>query len=225
MPRNIEKDQLAEISRRKHIMEAGLKLFSEQGIETVSMNAVAAAAGVGPTTLFKYYQTKEKLVVSISAMAWKNVWQKTLLQYGEEDFSNFSAREMIRIYTSDIIQIYREHPELLRFSGNYKTFICRQHTQTEALSEHLDPLKPIQVIFHQAYIRAKTDHSIRTDISEDVLFTAVAIGMLAIAERYAQGIVWADRGEPDHIRELQIVQEMILNWCTEEKNDLSSANI
>ena len=225
MPRNIEKDQLAEISRRKHIMEAGLKLFSEQGIETVSMNAVAAAAGVGPTTLFKYYQTKEKLVVSISGMAWKNIWQKTLSQYGEDVYSNFSAYEMIRVYTSSIIQIYRENPELLRFSGDYKTFICRQHTQTEKLREHLDPLKPMQVMFHQAYVRAKTDHSIRTDISEDVLFTTVAIGMLAIAERYAQGIVWADRGEPDHIRELQIVQEMILNWCAGEKADLPLGNI
>ena len=225
MPRNIEKDQLAEISRRKHILEAGLKLFSEQGIEAVSMNAVAAAAGVGPTTLFKYYQTKEKLVVAISGMAWNNVWQKTLAQYGEEVYSTFSAYEMIRVYTSSIIQIYQEYPELLRFSGNYKTYICRQHTQTESLREHLDPLKPMQVMFHHAYIRAKTDHSIRTDISEDVLFTAVAISMLATAERYAQGIVWANRGEPDHIRELQIMQEMILNWCTVKKTDLPSANI
>lgn len=225
MPRNAEKDLRAEAQRRKHILEAGLKLFSEQGIEAVSMNAVAAAAGVGPTTLFKYFQTKEKLVISISAMAWKNIWQETLSQYGAEDFSNFAACEMIRIYTSSIIRIYKEHPELLRFSGNYKTFICRQHTQTEALSEHLDPLKPIQEVFHQAYIRAKTDHSIRTDISEDVLFTAVAIGMLAVAERYAQGIVWADRGEADHIRELHIVQEMILNWCTGEKCGLPFSNV
>lgn len=225
MPRNVKKDIYEETQRRKHILESGLKLFSEQGIESVSMNAVAAAAGVGPTTLFKYFQTKEKLVISISAMAWKNIWQETLSQYGEKVFSKFSAFEMIRIYTSNIIQIYREHPELLRFSGNYKTFICRQHTQTEALSEHLDPLKPIQTMFHLAYMRAKTDHSIRTDISEEVLFTSVAIGMLAIAERYAQGIVWADRGETEHIRELQIVQEMILNWCKEEKNDLSAANI
>lgn len=225
MPRNVEKDIYEETQRRKHILESGLKLFSEQGIESVSMNAVAAAAGVGPTTLFKYFQAKEKLVISISGMAWKNIWQETLSQYGEEDFSKFTAREMIRIYTSSIIRIYQERPELLRFSGNYKTFICRQHTQTEALSEHLDPLKPIQTMFHQAYIRAKTDHSIRTDISEEVLFTSVAIGMLAIAERYAQGIIWADRGEEDHTRELRIVQEMILNWCAEGKRDLLSANI
>lgn len=225
LARNIEKDRHEEARRRKHILESGLKLFSEQGIESVSMNAVAAASGVGPTTLFKYYQNKEKLVISISAMAWKNIWQETLSQYGEEDYSKFSAREMIRIYTSSIIRIYQERPELLRFSGNYKTFLCRQDIQAGALREHLDPLKPMQTMFYQAYMRAKTDHSIRTDISEEVLFTTVAIGMLAIAERYAQGIIWADRGETDHTQELQIAQEMILNWCAGGKTDLPSASI
>ncbi|MCQ2512718.1 MAG: TetR/AcrR family transcriptional regulator [Lachnospiraceae bacterium] len=225
MPRNIEKDLHEEAKRRKHILESGLKLFSEHGIESVSMNAVAAAAGVGPTTLFKYFHNKEQLVIAISGMAWKNVWLETLSQYGEKQFSEFTAYKMIRIYTSSLIHIYQEHPEILRFSGNYKTFICHQRTKAEDLGEHLEPLKPIQTMFHQAYIRAKTDHSIRTDISEDVLFTSVAIGMLAIAERYAQGIIWANHGGENHIQELEIVQEMILNWCAGENADVTPETI
>ena len=80
MPRNPEKDIREEALRRKQLLEAGFALFSEQGIESVSMNAVAQAAGVGPTTLFKYYQTKERLVIAISAMAWKRVWQDVVAQ-------------------------------------------------------------------------------------------------------------------------------------------------
>lgn len=45
MPRNTEKDTREEDRRRKQISEAGFRLFAEQGIETVSMNAVAEAAG------------------------------------------------------------------------------------------------------------------------------------------------------------------------------------
>ncbi len=216
MPRNTEKDIYEETQRRKKILESGLKLFSEKGIESVSMNEVAVTAGVGPTTLFKYYKTKERLVISISGMFWKNIWQETVTQYGEDKFRELSAYEMISLYTLTIIKIYREHPELLRFSGNYKTFICRRHTNTEELGEHLDPLKPIQTAFHYAYMRAKTDHSIRTDVSEEVLFTSVAIGMLAMAERYSQGIIWTSHGESDSIQELMIAREMILNWCTEK---------
>lgn len=213
MPRNIEKDTQEEVRRRQQILEAGFRLFSEQGIENVSMNAVAAAAGVGPTTLFKYYQTKEKLVVAISGMAWSKVWQASYAQIGLEQFAQLSAYEMIRNYTDNMIRLYQQQPALLRFSGNYKTFINRQHTQPDALKEHLEPLESIHSVFRIAYQRAQTDHSIRTDIPEDVLFTTIAIGMLSMAERYAQGIVWASRGEEDHTQELQIAQEMILSWC------------
>lgn len=103
MPRNIEKDALEEARRRKKILEAGFKLFSELGIENVSMNAVAAAADVGPTTLFKYYQTKEKLVVAISGMAWSAVWQESYAQIGLEQYAQLSAYEMIRNYTDHMI--------------------------------------------------------------------------------------------------------------------------
>lgn len=215
MPRNIEKDIQEEARRRKRILKAGLELFSEQGIETVSMNAVAAAADVGPTTLFKYFQTKEKLVISISGMAWGEVWQEQISVYGVERYSELTAYEMIRNYTDVMIRLYRERPQLLRFSGNYKTFICRQHMKVEDLREHLDPLEPIRDLFHKAYLRAQEDNSIRTDVEENVLFSFVAVSMLALAERYAQGIVWTDRGEPDHSLDLQIAKNAILDWCTD----------
>ncbi len=222
MPRNAEKDIREEERRRKQILEAGLALFSKQGIESVSMNAVAAAAEVGPTTLFKYYQTKEKLVIAISTMAWSRVWQKASEQYGMEKLLKSTAYELICHYTDRMICLYQQHPELLRFSENYKTFICRHHTREEDLQDHLRPLQSIRDIFHTAYLRAQEDHSIRTDVSEDVLFTVVAIGMLSIAERYAQGIVWASHGNSDYTEELRIAQEMILNWCKGgEKPNLS----
>ena len=214
MPRNVEKDVHEEARRRKQILEAGFRLFSEQGIENVSMNTVAAAAEVGPTTLFKYYQTKEKLVVAISGMAWSSVWKESYEQVGLEQYAKLSAYEMIRNYTDNMIRLYQQQPALLRFSSNYKTFINRQHTKNEDLKEHLDPLESIHSVFRIAYQRAQTDHSIRTDIPEDVLFTTIAIGMLAMAERYAQGIVWASRGEEDHTQELRMAQEMILIWCS-----------
>ena len=217
MPRNPEKDIREEALRRKQLLEAGFALFSEQGIESVSMNAVAQAAGVGPTTLFKYYQTKERLVIAISAMAWKRVWQDVVAQYGRQRLSNATAYELIRFYTDWMIRLYRQQPALLRFSGNYKTFLCRQHTQVQDLQEHLAPLRPIRETFHAAYLRAEEDHSIRTDISEDVLFTVIAIGMLSAAERYAQGIIWAGHADADYTGELRLMQEMLLNWCANIK--------
>ncbi len=218
MPRNPEKDIREEALRREQILEAGLALFSGQGIESVSMNAVAAAAGVGPTTLFKYFQTKERLVISISAAAWKRVWENVTAQYGAEKLSKATAYELIHFYTDWMILLYQQQPALLRFSGDYKTFLCRRHTQAQELREHLEPLQPIRELFHAAYLRAAEDCSIRTDVPEEAMFVVVAIGMLSAAERYAQGIIWAGHTDADYIGELRLTQEMILSWCAGKKD-------
>ena len=78
-------------------------------------------------------------------------------------------------------------------------------------------MQPIKTMFHRAYLRAKDDGSIRLDVPEDTLYTATAIHMLCVAERFAQGIVWTRYETENHLRELDITQDMILSWCAGEK--------
>ena len=66
MARNTERDEREATRRKEQLMKAGFKLFSENGIENVSLQKVADAADVGVATMYKYYQTKVKLVVAIS---------------------------------------------------------------------------------------------------------------------------------------------------------------
>lgn len=213
MPRNIERDEKEAMRRKKQLMEAGFRLFSQYGIESVSLQRVADAAEVGVATMYKYYRTKVKLVIAISGKIWGDLWKEILEEKGPELFESFTAYQYIEFYTDLIIQIYRERPEILRFSNNYKNFISHEGVRGEVLDEHLDVLKPARVLYHTLYERAKIDKSIRTDISEQQLFTSVAIAMLAVAERYAQGIVWADDHKTDHTQELEYLKEILLNWC------------
>ena len=113
--------------------------------------------------------------------------------------------------------------EILNFQGakpclgvgsfSYKNFIYHEGIEEEPLGEHLDELEPLRAMYHKLYEQAKVDHSIRTDLSEQELFTTVAIAMLAVAERYAQGIVWANDHKTDHTQELKYLKEMLLMWC------------
>lgn len=64
--------------------------------------------GVGPTTLFKYYQTKGNPVVAISAAARSREWALAAEQRGIERLLHFTAYEMIRYYTDWIICLYKE---------------------------------------------------------------------------------------------------------------------
>ena len=82
MPRNAERDEREAARRKEQLMKAGFELFSQHGIENVSLQKVADTADVGVATMYKYYQTKVKLVVAISGKIWGNLWNQILEQKG-----------------------------------------------------------------------------------------------------------------------------------------------
>ena len=53
MARNTERDEREATRRKEQLMKAGFKLFSENGIENVSLQKVADAADVGVATMYK----------------------------------------------------------------------------------------------------------------------------------------------------------------------------
>lgn len=126
MPRNIERDKREADRRKNQLIEAGFRLFSQNGIETVSLQKVADAANVSPATMYKYFLTKEKLLIAISAKVWDEVWQEALGDPGTNHFEHFTAYQGIEFYADRMIALYKNRPEVLRFSGEYgRHEICR----------------------------------------------------------------------------------------------------
>lgn len=198
-------------------MDAGLKLFSERGIENVKLQEIADEANVGIATLYNYYQNKVNLVIAISAYMWKKVWDDNTNRKNKAVLDSYNAYQRIEGYFDLMIELYQEHPEILRFSGYYKTYINIEKVNTTEGNEHLNTLAPIRNIFHNLYEKAKVDKSIRTDIGEDEMFTTLALTMLGMAERYAMGIVWAGNDENDYTKELILLKDMMLSWLKVEK--------
>lgn len=212
MARNVERDEREALRRKTQLIQSGFELFSKKGIENVSMQSVAEAADVGPATMYNYFKTKVNLVVAISGYIWKSVWDQKLGSVGMETMIEKDAYQLVVQYTDTILMLYKTRPDFLRFSGNYKTFVVREKTQRNQLEEHLSALEPIGKLFHVKYEEAKVNHSIRTDIPEEEMFTTITLTMLGMAERYAEGIVWADNESPNHLKELEYTRDMILQW-------------
>lgn len=212
MSRNAERDAIREKERRKRLLESGLRLFAEKGIEAVKLQEIADEAQVGIATLYNYYQNKVNLVVAISAHMWKRVWDEYRERIGSENLSSFNAYQQAESFFDLIIDLYHEHPECLRFSGFFKSYMNIYSDMADQENEHLNMLAPIGIHFHDLYEKAKVDKSIRTDVEEDVMFTTISLTLLGMAERYAQGIVWTGHKDRDYSVELQLLKEMMLNW-------------
>ena len=143
MTRNAERDKLEAERRKTQLIEAGFELFARYGIESVSLSAVAKKADVAASTMYKYFQNKASLAVAISARIWSDVWTTSREQQGANTLAQMDPYQLFELYANTIIGLYLERPQILRYSANYKTYICRENVPEGMLGEHLDPLRPI----------------------------------------------------------------------------------
>ena len=63
MPKGVPLTPEEQDRRRHEIFEASMKLFIKQGFPETSMREVAAAVGIGKSTLYDYFRTKDEILI------------------------------------------------------------------------------------------------------------------------------------------------------------------
>ncbi|MBV9061317.1 MAG: helix-turn-helix transcriptional regulator, partial [Alphaproteobacteria bacterium] len=58
---------LRRSSARAAILEAGRTLATREGVNQLSLSAVAAEAGFGPSTVFGHFRNKDELLLAVVA--------------------------------------------------------------------------------------------------------------------------------------------------------------
>lgn len=64
MPKGIPLTEEAQNRRRHEIFNASVSLFLENGFRETSMQEIARAAGIGKSTLYDYFKTKDDILTS-----------------------------------------------------------------------------------------------------------------------------------------------------------------
>ncbi|MBE1592428.1 TetR/AcrR family transcriptional regulator [Nonomuraea angiospora] len=72
------KERADAARNREKVLAAAARLFAEKGVEAVSMDAVAAAAGVGKGTLFRRFGDKSGLAVALLDARERELQQRVL---------------------------------------------------------------------------------------------------------------------------------------------------
>lgn len=166
--------------------------------------------------MYKYFQNKASLAVAISARIWSDVWTTSREQQGADTLAQMDPYQLFEVYASTIIGLYLERPQILRYSANYKTYIRRENVPEGMLGDHLDPLRPITELFLGSCKVAATGAPVRTDVSPEKMFSFLALTMLTMAERYAQGLVWTEVPEGAHADDLMQLKNLLLTWMKGE---------
>lgn len=98
-------------AKQQAILDAALTLFSERGFHGTAVPDVAALAGVGAGTIYRYFASKEALVNSVFQRA-KTLLRDTLLN----DFDPAGdARVAFHLFWQRLTGFAHQHPREFRF--------------------------------------------------------------------------------------------------------------
>ncbi|WP_371495845.1 TetR/AcrR family transcriptional regulator [Kitasatospora sp. NBC_00374] len=109
------KERADAARNRAAVLEAAGRLFAEHGVEAVSMDQVAAAAGVGKGTLFRRFGDKSGLAAALLD-ARERVLQEAVLQGPPPLGPGAPAGERLTAFLDAYLDYLLEHLALVRMS-------------------------------------------------------------------------------------------------------------
>ena len=171
---------------QKAFIDAAFKLYSEKGIEPVSNDTIAEAAGFGIATLYRHFKEKANLAIAVAIEKWQ--------EYDNQKIPGKTAEEMYEHFLDTFIELYRNNKDLLRYNQFFNAYIENQKIDEKALRPYVRIFEHLKEQFHEIYERAKIDGSLNTEESEDEMFSTSFNLMMAAATRYAMGMIYDPEG-------------------------------
>lgn len=151
--------------RRQNIIQIAKDLFLEQGVQNIQMQDVAAAAGVGIATIFRYFPKKEYLVIAAS----NTITDEMATDIGQIVEQTVPAYEKIE----QILDYYiggTKDPQL-RLAKFFESFDLYEKIAAESTNQYVEYLfarsKLANILLTLAE-HGKRDGSLRSDVDLDV---------------------------------------------------------
>ena len=113
MPKGIPLTEEMQEKRREEIFAASVHLFLKNGFNETSLREIAEAAGIGKSTLYDYYKTKDDILVSY----YEKEIEKTISLAKEVYLQNLKNREKLtRIMQNHLAYILKNKKHFWRLS-------------------------------------------------------------------------------------------------------------
>lgn len=205
-----ERQQAQKAERRRQVVRAALGIFMRQGIEASTMNEVAAAAGIGIASAYRYFATKQELVIEAGKLFWQEEIQAIYEAHERASASRSDGLSRVEDLLGIYLELFDAGQDSYRFLEQFDQYVIREGIAPERLAEYDRSLGGVRGLFEQALVRGMRDGSIRADIPVERFASTVAVAALAFAQKLvSRGRIVPSDAAVDARRELELFIDMV----------------
>jgi len=158
------------ISQRERILEAAQELFTEKGIEQVTIANVASASRLTRATIYRYFAGKEELA--------KEIFRSIARSWVERDAREVwgmggTGHELVeRFLTAHFAHLFA-NPHEARFIAEFNQLYARHLSAQTAMQLFAETLGEQRRLVREAVVNGQADGSIRGDLDPEVVLASV----------------------------------------------------
>ena len=161
-------------ARIEKILSAAYELFSKRGIEDVAMTDIADRSKIGVASIYRYFETKEILVVKTATQVWETQMENVLPSLLRPKYKNSSGYEQLQEIFALFIKLYENETDFLRFIYLFDAFAVKEKIPKEAMANYEAKILLVKQIISDAIQKGFDDGSINDkykDYGEMLYFT------------------------------------------------------
>lgn len=190
-------------AKKSFIADAALDLFFSRSIREVTMHDIAAKAGVGDATVYRYFSTKQNLVCAVATRLGKQIYD-TYCDFGD---AKNGLKKLERFYGT-YLKIFTTHREYFKFINEFDAFMLSEgKTDSNEYSSGLDMFK---TLCFDAYEQGLSDGSIKKIDDFKTFYYATTHALLALCKKLSTADIVRQDLESDKEKEIAALTEIIL---------------
>ena len=138
---------------KDYIIDEACKLFLEKSITTVTVSDIAKEAGVGDATMYRYFGSKQNIIMSVAVKLAKEVYEKYYANNSCE-----TGFERLKDFYYKYLYIFKNHNQYFAFIRDFDAFILNEAKEKFDYESEIDLYKSM---FIESYNMGVLDGSVR----------------------------------------------------------------
>ena len=190
-------------AKTNFIVDEAIALFLERSVSEVTMHDIAARAGVGEATVYRYFSTKQNLVCAAATKLETQIFETYF------DLSHAAnGWEKLALFYRTYLQIFSTHREFFKFINEFDAFMLSEG-KTDS-NEYASGLDMFKTLFSEAYEKGLSDGSVAPVDEWETFYYATTHALLELCKKLSTAdIVRQDCGANKE-EEISTLTELIL---------------
>ena len=163
--------------KRDYIVDSAKKLFLSSSISEITIKDISSVSGIGEATIYRYFKTKENLVIAVSLSIQKDILK---VQFSE----NGSGLKQIQNFFNLFRNIYVDNKNYFKFIAEFDT-VYLNNIKNKENKEYSLGLDAFYEIFMKAYELGLKDGSIKGNDDIKLYYYTCTHSLLELCKKLA----------------------------------------